>query len=148
MGHHTKDKGDIGVCSVIADLAHHGVGVGTLLSEHMPFDLIAVSPDYQQLCRLSVKYRSRWLPDVLTVRLKSVWNDRHGTHTVVHDKTEYDAVAIYDPVSRDCYYVRTTEIEGNSVSLRTAASRNGQKAKVRYAADYRDPMRLFLPRAS
>jgi len=39
--HHTKDKGDLGVVMVIADLVRHGVDVYVPLSEHQPSDLIA-----------------------------------------------------------------------------------------------------------
>src|SRR5216683_5100347 len=40
--HHTKDKGDEGLGQVIADLMTNGVQVAVPLSEHLPFDLIAI----------------------------------------------------------------------------------------------------------
>lgn len=53
---HTKTDGDTGLACVIADLVKHGIGIALPLSEHMPFDLDAVSPD-GQLSRVSVKFR-------------------------------------------------------------------------------------------
>lgn len=106
MRHHTKDDGDIGVACVVADLTLHGLSVGTLLSEHRPFDLVVVSPTYE-LCRLSVKFR-RAKRGQIAVSLRSMWNDRSGTHIVKHDKTSYDAVAIYCPDTHECYYAGRT----------------------------------------
>src|SRR5688572_4944057 len=44
MRHHTKDKGDIGLTSVMADLVRHDIQVALPISEHLPFDLVAVHP--------------------------------------------------------------------------------------------------------
>lgn len=44
MRHHTKDKGDIGLGCVIADLLKHDIQVALPVSEHLPFDLIAIHP--------------------------------------------------------------------------------------------------------
>ena len=57
MYHHTKDKGDVGVGFVIVDLMSKGIHVCLPISEHLPFDLIAVYPE-GRLSRLSVNYRS------------------------------------------------------------------------------------------
>lgn len=54
--HHTKSKGDSGLGFVIADLLSRGVQVALPISEHLPFDCIAISIG-GCLCRLSVKYR-------------------------------------------------------------------------------------------
>ncbi len=39
--HHTKDKGDLGVAKVHADLASQGFTVLFPATEHAPFDLVA-----------------------------------------------------------------------------------------------------------
>jgi len=41
----TKDKGDIGLTQIIADLTEKDVKIALPLSEHLPFDLIAISPE-------------------------------------------------------------------------------------------------------
>ena len=55
MNHPTKNKGDIGVAQIIADLMKNGIQVCLPISEHLPFDLIAISPDGHFLKRVQVK---------------------------------------------------------------------------------------------
>ena len=71
MRHHTKDKGDIGLGFVIADLFSHGIQVALPISEHLPFDLIAIS-EHRKLARVSVKYRTA-TGSCLALNLKSFW---------------------------------------------------------------------------
>ena len=37
----TKDKGDIGLTQIIANLAQHNIKVALPISDHLPFDIIA-----------------------------------------------------------------------------------------------------------
>lgn len=143
MGHHTKDRGDQGVAYVTADLMAHDIVVARPLSEHTPFDLVVLSPDFKQGCRLSVKYRTLTPQGTIALQLKSVWSDRHGTHTIVHDKTSYDAIAVYCPETHECYYVRTEEIVGVTLVLRVRPPDNSQQARIRMASEFRQPLRLF-----
>jgi hypothetical protein len=55
MRHKTKDKGDLGVAKTIPDLLNHQIRCCVPLSEHLPFDLIAVMPDFATLRRVQVK---------------------------------------------------------------------------------------------
>lgn len=55
-GHHTKDKGDLGVAKVHADLVSNGLTVLFQATEHAPFDLVAYKGG--TFHRLQVKYRS------------------------------------------------------------------------------------------
>jgi hypothetical protein len=57
MRHITKDKGDLGVAKTIPHLLEYGIRSCVPLSEHLPFDLIAVMPDFMTLRRVQVKYR-------------------------------------------------------------------------------------------
>lgn len=140
MRHHTKDKGDTGLGFVIADLLAQGIQVATLLSEHLPFDCIAISQN-NALCRLSVKYRKK-INGCVGIQFRSCWNDRHGTHITYHNKGLYDGVAIYCPDSHQCYYIKNEECQ-RSVSLRIDGTRNGQKENIHMAEEYRNPSRLF-----
>jgi hypothetical protein len=56
MTHHTKDKGDLGVAKVHADLVGKGFTVLFPATEHAPFDLVAYAAG--EFHRLQVKYRS------------------------------------------------------------------------------------------
>jgi hypothetical protein len=132
--HHTKDKGDLGVAKVHADLVGQGFTVLFPATEHAPFDLVAYADG--EFNRLQVKYRSA-RAGAVTVRFRSMWADRNGTHITPTDKTAIDTVGIYCPDTDECYYVRPVA-HGASVTLRIAASRNGQQAGVFDAAAFRD----------
>ena len=145
MKHHTKDKGDVGLAHVIADLMSHGIQVALPISEHLPFDCIAID-ESGAMRRLSVKYRTA-ARGHLEVRLRSSWADREGVHNRLHGRSDYDAFAIYCPEAEACFYLRVEEVDGSSVVFRLAIPRNGHVAGVRMAKDYRGPERLFaLPR--
>ena len=59
MAHHTKDKGDLAVGMVVADLLINGYHYAPLISEHMPFDLIAIAPHIGfALRKIQVRYCS------------------------------------------------------------------------------------------
>lgn len=143
MKHHTKDKGDVGVGFVIADLLTAGIQPAILLSEHLPFDCIAVAPD-GRMSRLSVKYRTAKLGSI-TVRLTNSWADKNGTHSKKHDKQTFDAVAVYCPQTERVYYIRVGEFDGNvdAFTLRLEPSKNNQTARVRLAHDFLGAVRLF-----
>ena len=142
MAHHTKDKGDIGVACVIADLVKHDIQAALPVSEHLPFDLIAVHP-CGRTAKVSVKYRTMDKHGALLVRTYSVWNDRHGTHYRPHSAGDYDALAIYCPDTDDCYYLLPAELPPSGVRLRILDARNKQIVGVRKAQSFRNPDRLF-----
>ena len=142
MRHHTKDKGDLGVACVIADLLKHDIHIALPMSEHLPFDLIAIHRD-GQMKKLSVKYRAMTQHGVVKVKSGSMWNDRNGTHFRRHTPGDYDAVAIYCPDTDECYYLLAAELTYTETSLRIADSVNNQMAGVRRAQWFVDPDRLF-----
>jgi len=144
--HHTKDKGDLGVGHVVADLLKAGIQPALLLSEHLPFDLIAIAPD-NTLRTVSVKFRAA-KRGAVTVELWSVWSDRHGVHKVWHGRGLYDALAVYCPDTGRVYYIRADELPSDikRVTLRVQPSRNNQSEGVRHAEEYADPKRLFARR--
>lgn len=143
LGHHTKDKGDKGLGFVIASLLANGVQVALPLSEHLPFDCIAISQQ-GKLCRLSVKYRAKKENGSISVRFRSSWADKHGVHTRPQDKTLFDATAVFCPDTGVCYYVRNDEASQGAFVLRIDPSKNNQEGGVRQAEHFTDPQRLFL----
>lgn len=140
--HHTKDKGDLGVACVIADLAKHGIDVALPLSEHLPFDLIAISADFG-LAKIQVKYLSMRTNGTVQVPGRSNWTDRHGTHRRSHRPEEYDSVAVYCPDTDRCYYLPASEVQGRDKVLRILETRNCQRLRVRMADSFTDPFRVF-----
>ena len=131
--HHTKDKGDLGTAKAHADLVAHGFVVLFPATEHAAFDLVAYRAG--TFHRIQVKYRST-RAGAVTVRFRSTWADRRGTHTVPLDKGEVDVVCIYCPESDACYYLRPQD-HGQSVTLRVVPSRNGQQHGVLFASAFR-----------
>lgn len=136
--HHTKDKGDLAVAKVHADLASQGFTVLFPATEHAPFDLVAYEAG--EFHRLQVKYRSA-RSGAVTVKFRSTWADRNGTHVTPTDNGAIDTVCIYCPETDGCYYVQP-DAHGASVTLRITPSRNRQQAGVLDAAAFRE-----LPRA-
>ena len=132
--HHTKDKGDLGTAKAHADLVEHGFMVLFPATEHAEFDLVAYRAG--TFHRVQVKYRSARTGS-MTVRFRSVWADRHGTHMKPSDKSEVDVTCIYCPETDACYYLRPQD-HGQSVTLRVTASKNGQERGVLLASAFRD----------
>jgi hypothetical protein len=133
MRHHTKDKGDKGTGNVIADLLSKGIQVCLPLSEHLPFDLIAVKHD-GTLMRVSVKYRTA-IKETVSVAFKSSYSDSHGVHIKAVDKSLIDLLAIYCPETNLVYYVLPSKFD-KSVTLRIKEPRNNQTKGVNLAKDY------------
>ena len=117
FSHHTKTKGDQGLGYIIADLLANGIQVALPISEHLPFDCIAISGEGKML-KISVKYRKIYRGKV-EVALKSVWSNSKGYHSVYYNKDEFDVTAIYCPDTKKIYYVRQDEVgDKKSINLR------------------------------
>jgi hypothetical protein len=142
MRHHTKGKGDIGVACVIADLLKHGIQVALPISEHLPFDLVAIHHN-RPMAKLSVKYRRQNKRGVISVPARSVWWDRNGLHTNRHSPGDYDAVAVYCPDTDQCYYILASGLTDSCTTLRITNPGNNQVAGVRMACWFIDADRIF-----
>ncbi|MGK2865069.1 MAG: group I intron-associated PD-(D/E)XK endonuclease [Mycobacterium sp.] len=134
VGHHTKDKGDLGVAKAYTDLVTKGFMVLFPATEHAPFDLVAYRTG--TFHRVQVKYRSA-RGGAVQLNLRSTWSDRNGVHTTPIDKASVDAICIYCPETDECYYIRPTD-HGASVNLRIAPTKNGQHKRILEAAAFRD----------
>jgi hypothetical protein len=130
--HHTKDKGDLAVAMVVADLIGRGAGVLNPFTEHAPFDLVAYLDG--AFHRVQVKYRSA-KGGAVEVVFQSSWADRHGTHRRPMPLGEVDVVAIYCPDTERCYYIDPGQFRSR-VTLRVEPARNNQSANVNRAEDY------------
>ena len=124
--HHTKDKGDLAVVKVYADLVERGAVALLPLTEHAPFDLVAYLD--ATFYRVQVKYRTLTRGSV-NVQFQSTWADRHGIHKRPMPRDQVDVVAIYCPDTGFTYYVNPSDF-GGSVTLRVTPSRNGQQFGV------------------
>jgi hypothetical protein len=127
---------------VIADLMTNGVQVAVPLSDHLPFDLIAISDD-GAMRRVQVRYRASADAAQLRCELLGSWADRHGNHKRAFDTTAIDALAIYCPSPRTFVYLLADELPTTGVHIRLLKARNGQVKRTRDASEYRDPWRMF-----
>jgi hypothetical protein len=146
MQHHTKEKGDLAVAMVIADMKKNGIGLALPLSEHMPFDLIAIdTANGYALRKVQVKYAT-CLNGKIAFNLRTSYADRHGSHVKPVDRSTFDAYAIYCPDTDLVYYVNNYEIPpamDTVISLRIAESKNGQTTGIRWSKDYLGIRRIF-----
>jgi hypothetical protein len=124
--HHTKDKGDLAVAQVYADLVGRGAVVLVPMTEHAPFDIVAYLDG--SFFRVQVKYR-RAVNGAVRVEFASTWSDRKGVHRRPMPRTEVDVLAIYCPDSEATYYLNPSD-HRSSVTLRITSARNGQRRGV------------------
>ena len=129
-GHHTKDKGDLGVAKVFADLVEKGLVVLFPATEHAPFDLVAYG-GAGRFIRVQVKYRSA-RQGVIKLQFKSSWSDKHGIHRRPMDKESVDVVGVYCPDVDRCFYVDPSE-HGGAVTLRLEPTKNHQAIGILHA---------------
>lgn len=136
--HHTKDKGDKGLGFVIADLLSHGIQIALPISEHLPFDCIAIN-NKGDLFKISVKFRKKDKNGLLVVKLQSTWTDKNGVHRRPAKPGDFDVVAIYSPDTGRCHYMSAEDaMQSTSISLRVDPPKKAQKG-MRFASDYQDP---------
>lgn len=109
MRHHTKDKADIAVLKVMADMAGKGYSIFVAISEHLPFDLIAY--DGSRMIRVQVKYRDEPAnaPGRAKLDIRRRWSDSKGSYSQDADKSEVELYALYAPKTDRCYYIWADE---------------------------------------
>ncbi|MGH2360032.1 MAG: group I intron-associated PD-(D/E)XK endonuclease [bacterium] len=132
---------------MIADLLRAGAQVCLPISEHLPFDLIAVSPSMRELRRVQVRY-AKAKHGAVMLHLTRTHADRHGIHCRPLRREEIDAFAIFCPDTNAVYYVLRDEIpphQRRQFFIRLVRSRNGQTKCTRPAADFAGANRIFGP---
>lgn len=108
MKHHTKDKGDIAVTKVIADLTEKGYDILLPISEHLPFDLIAYKDN------ISARIQCKYTVDGIASS-KTSWADKNGTHSRKYQKTDFDYFGLYLPSNNICVYP-SSKFMGHKIS--------------------------------
>ena len=105
------------------------------MTEHERYDLVfEIAGEFK---RIQCKSAGR-NGDVVKVRFVTNRRGRDGFIRTKYTPDEIDAVAAYCPELDECFYLPIALIEGTgAVNLRLAAPRNGQRAALHFAADYR-----------
>ena len=136
----TNDKGDVGVAMVIADLTSRGIKVSLPISSHLPFDLIAISDNYE-LSRVSIKYSGGNEFIFLSTRTISAW----AKEQVRRVNLDYiDAYAVYSPVTKEVYYVNKRHLIGKKAGLQLRIVESEiDDDRIHYAKDFKNVKDLF-----
>jgi len=137
MYHHTKDKGDIGVAKVISNLMCKGIQVCLPISEHLPFDLIAVS-EKMKCYRIQDKYRSLSKNNIITLKLSNSYSDSKGVHIKRINLDTIDFFAIYCPEIDCVFYISSKECNNKKYLTFRTNNPNGcnQYEKAKIIEDY------------
>jgi hypothetical protein len=134
-----KKLGDLAELKVAADLLDRGCSLSIPFGEDSDYDLIA---DYHGvLHRVQVKYtRSNGARVFVKCRSHSLTKGKIRRTKYYTAKT-VDWIAVYDATTQACYYCPSTELgTGRSeLSLRLVPPLNGQRRRIRHAADYVHP---------
>jgi hypothetical protein len=136
--HHTKVKADIGVAKVISDLVEKEYVPCIPLSEHQPYDIVAVAKNGTAF-KLQVKYATLKSNGTIEVKFKRSWADRHGTHTRWYSENEFDYYAIYCSERSVVLYVPNSP--KCPKTIRFDRPSNSQKQNIKWASDYLELMR-------
>lgn len=139
--HVTKNKGDQGLGFVMARLMSCGVHVALPVSEHLAFDLIAIS-EQGLLRKVSVKYRAA-VDGSVELALRSIWSNSKGAHVRHLDRGEVDVHAIYCPDTEACYFIRDSEITTRRGFTLRITPPKILDSRVRMASEFLDPERIF-----
>lgn len=133
---HTKDKGSIAEAVVIADLTQKGYKIALPIGENVPFDLIAICPDYR-LVKIQIKYRRLGANGTVSVKLASTWKDSAITRVVRYDLNAIDYFAVYCPEVNAVAYVPSSKLKTKKAfALWVNPSRNNQSRHVRLFGHY------------
>ena len=143
MAHKTKDKGDLAVAHVMADLRQHHIIPCLPISEHLPFDMIAVMPDMATLVRLQVKYRESDNGAII-IAFRSNFYDSKRIYSKAVNFDELDAYAGYIANTQQVSYFRVEELpeDASTITLRFQPPKNSQRKGVNLVSEYTNPMRI------
>ena len=133
--HHTKGKADIGLAKVITDLVIKGYTPCIPLSEHKPYDLLAVL-DNGSVVKLQVKYTKLKKNGTIDVKFRTSWADKNGTHIRRYRKEDFGCYAIYCPEKNQVVYIRNSHDCPKTIRFDRPA--NNQSKKVKWVDNYLD----------
>ena len=133
--HDPNRRGNAAELAIAAEAAKLNLAVLMPLTEHGRYDLVIGIG--QQLLRVQCK-SAKLKGDVVCARLATSRRTRDGYVRTRYSAEEVDAIAIYCEEIRECFLVPIEHVEGMSaISLRLAPARNGQRAALNWAEQYR-----------
>ena len=131
----SNHKGNVAELKIAAEAARLGIQVLRPMTEHERYDLaFEIDGEFK---RVQCKHASR-KGEVIIVRFVTNRRGPDGFIRTRYTADEIDAIAAYCPEVDECYYL-PMEVFGGAASLylRLSPARNGQRAALNFAADYR-----------
>lgn len=144
----TKDKGDTGLLQIMANLDKNGIKIALPVSEHLPFDLIAINIE-GKLSRVSVKYRTINKFGNICLSLRTISSNSQGYKIKYVNMDDVDAFALFCPENNNCYYVNKSKLINTKSELALRIKEvsentpNGNLARINWAKDYLNPNVIF-----
>jgi prevent-host-death family protein len=135
----TNQKGAIAETKIAAEATALGIPVLRPIVEHGRYDLAFEIEG--RILRVQCKWGALdEAAGIIKVNLTSSWCTPNGYERRYYDVDEIDLVAVYCAQLDRCYLLAGSFVAGRrSVHLRLAPPRNGQKACVNLADDFRFP---------
>jgi PD-(D/E)XK nuclease superfamily protein len=135
MKHDPNRKGNAAELAIAAEAARLGLEVWHPLTEHGRADLILGIDG--QMVRVQCKWARR-RGDVIFVPLQTSRRGRDGYVRSCYNAREIDAVGAYCDELNSCFLIPIGVAEDKAaISLRLAPARNGQRAALHWAEQYR-----------
>ena len=126
---HNKTKGSVAELAVAARLMQDGWRVLLPYGENTRYDLVAERDG--RFLRVQVKYVTP-KEGKLTVNCRS----SNNWSVLPYTAAEIDVIAVYEAAGGAVYYVPVSRIRKNEMILRLAPTKNRQRSRVRFAADF------------
>ncbi len=138
----TKQKGDIGLASVVLELTKLGYPIAMPMSEHLPYDLIVDVGG--KLLKIQVKYRCTYRSEgnIINVPCHTTHQRKRGNVVGKYTLSSFDIMAVFCPCTGKVYYIRVDELlsRGTAMTLRVTTPRLSASGvittPISYAKDY------------
>lgn len=128
-------KGNVAELAIAKEAADLGLSVLKPLTEHERYDLVLGIGD--RLLRVQCKWANR-KGDVIPIKLSSSRRTAHGYARRRYSAAEVDAIGAYCAEVDRCFLIPIDRVDGQwTVQLRLGPPRNGQRAALHFADDYR-----------
>lgn len=135
MDHDPNHKGNVAELAIAKEAARLGLSVLKPLTEHERFDLVLGIGS--RLLRVQCKWAKR-RGDVIAINLASSRRGPNGYIRRNYSAVDADAIGAYCEELDSCFLIPIERVSGQwAVQLRLAPARNGQRAALHFADDYR-----------
>jgi hypothetical protein len=131
---HPKDVGDRTTLAIMLALHESGYQVSTPFGENTRYDLVL--DDGARLLRLQCKSGRMRLGAVEFATASSYAHHPNEKRTQRHYRGQIDAFAVYCRETRGVYLIPIEELPLDRAYLRVLQPQNGQRKRVRFAAEY------------